>query len=80
VNDQGLYTLVIFSYIKEESVWGFQEAVNTVGETKQYLIRVLIMRVFHNEMFNFIQQKSPTTVSGEMNAIGILFSGGSNPG
>ncbi|WP_212949156.1 hypothetical protein [Siminovitchia terrae] len=80
MNDQGLYTLVIFSYIKEESVWGFQEAVNTVGETKQYLIRVLIMRVFHNEMFNFIQQKSPTTVSGEMNAIGILFSGGSNPG
>ncbi|WP_212953779.1 hypothetical protein [Siminovitchia terrae] len=71
---------MIFSYIKEESVWGFQEAVNTVGETKQYLIRVLIMRVFHNEMFNFIQQKSPTTVSGEMNAIGILFSGGSNPG
>ncbi|WP_120115917.1 hypothetical protein [Siminovitchia terrae] len=39
----------------------------------------VIMRVFHNEMFNFIQQKSPTTVSGEMNAIGILFSGGSNP-
>ncbi|GIN96763.1 hypothetical protein J6TS1_26330 [Siminovitchia terrae] len=33
-------------------------------------------------LYNFIQQKSPTSVSGEMNAyyIGIPFSGGSNPG
>ncbi|GIN98666.1 hypothetical protein J6TS1_45360 [Siminovitchia terrae] len=32
------------------------------------------------ERFNFIQQKSPTSVSGEMNAYGIPFSEGSNPG
>jgi hypothetical protein len=30
-------------------------------------------------LFNFIQQKSPTSISGEMNAIVIQFSWGSNP-
>ena len=31
------------------------------------------------EDFNFIQQKSPTSISGEMNASFYQFSGGSNP-
>ena len=30
-------------------------------------------------LFNFIQQKSPTSISGEMNASFYQFSGGSNP-
>ena len=32
-----------------------------------------------NQRFNFIQQKSPTSISGEMNASFYQFSGGSNP-
>ena len=39
-----------------------------------------MFKLKHNtDIFNFIQQKSPTTISGEMNASFYQFSGGSNP-